>query len=126
MTQDIEKAAIWPTELGGSTWEKLAPTDNGIVTVTTHLYDGKKSWPLELEIYQPASSLPQGKEDQEFKKKPEIAIDLIERSLKRGYRPKIVLIDAGYGNNTNFLKALEERKLKYLVGLKQISSPKIA
>ena len=68
----------------------------------------------KLEIYQPASSLPQGKEDQEFKKKPEIAIDLIERSLKRGYRPKIVLIDAGYGNNTNFLKDLEERKLKYL------------
>jgi len=28
-----------------------------------------------------------------------------------------VLIDAGYGNNTNFLKALEERKLKYLGGL---------
>jgi SRSO17 transposase len=28
-----------------------------------------------------------------------------------------VLIDAGYGNNTNFLKDLEERKLKYLGGL---------
>ena len=53
----------------------------------------------------------------EFKKKPEIAIDLIDRSLTRGYRPKIVLIDAGYGNNTNFLKALEERKLKYLGGV---------
>ena len=28
-----------------------------------------------------------------------------------------MLIDAGYGNNTNFLKDLEERKLKYLGGL---------
>jgi SRSO17 transposase len=28
-----------------------------------------------------------------------------------------VLIDAGYGHNTNFLKALEERKLKYLGGV---------
>ena len=28
-----------------------------------------------------------------------------------------MLIDAGYGNNTNFLKALEERKLKYLGGV---------
>jgi len=103
--------------LGGSTWEKLAPTDNGIVAVTTHLYDGKKSVPLDIEIYQHASSLKEGKEDKEFQKKPEIAIDLIDRSLTRGYRPKIVLIDAGYGNNTSFLKALEERKLKYLGGV---------
>ncbi|BBH37932.1 hypothetical protein myaer102_33170 [Microcystis viridis NIES-102] len=93
---------------------EIGKTDNGIVAVTTHLYDGKKSVPLDIEIYQPASSLAEGKEDKEFKKKPEIAIDLIDRSLTRGYRPKIVLIDAGYGNNTNFLKALEERKLKYL------------
>ena len=28
-----------------------------------------------------------------------------------------MLIDAGYGHNTNFLKALEERKLKYLGGV---------
>jgi SRSO17 transposase len=103
--------------LAGSTREKLASTDNGIVAVTTHLYDGKKSVPLDIEIYQPASSLAEGKEDQEFKKKPEIAIDLIDRSLKRGYRPKIGLIDAGYGHNTSFLKALEERKLKYLGGV---------
>jgi hypothetical protein len=28
-----------------------------------------------------------------------------------------VLIDAGYGNNTTFLRELEKRKLKYLGGL---------
>ncbi|MCZ8213813.1 IS701 family transposase, partial [Microcystis sp. LE19-8.1F] len=96
---------------------EIGKTDNGIVAVTTHLNDGKKSVPLDIEIYQPASSLAEGKEDKEFQKKPEIAIDLIDRSLTRGYRPKIGLIDAGYGNNTSFLKALEERKLKYLGGL---------
>ena len=66
---------------------------------------------------EPASSLPQGKEDQEFKKKPEIAIDLIERSLKRGYVRKIVLISACAGNNKNLQKGVEERKLKYSGGL---------
>jgi hypothetical protein len=35
----------------------------------------------------------------------------------RGYRPGIVLIDAGYGNNITFLLELETRKLKYLGGL---------
>jgi hypothetical protein len=71
--------------------------------ITTHLYDGKKSLPLDLELYQHASSLAQGKKDIEFKKKPELALALIDRSLERGYRPGIVLIDAGYGNNTTFL-----------------------
>ena len=96
---------------------EIGKTDNGIVVVTTHLYDGKKSLPLDLELYQHASSLPEGKKDIEFKKKPELALELIDRSLVRGYRPGIVVIDAGYGNNTTFLLELEKRQLKYLGGL---------
>jgi SRSO17 transposase len=96
---------------------EIGKTDNGIVVVTTHLYDGKKSLPLDLELYQHANSLPKGKKDIEFQKKPELALTLIDRSLERGYRPGIVLIDAGYGNNTAFLLELEKRKLKYLGGL---------
>jgi SRSO17 transposase len=87
------------------------------VVVTTHLYDGKKSLPLDIELYQHASSLPKGKKDIEFKKKPELALALIDRSLERGYRPSIVLVDAGYGNNTPFLQELEKRQQKYLGGL---------
>jgi SRSO17 transposase len=96
---------------------EIGKTDNGVVVVTTHLYDGKKSLPLDIESYQPASSLLSGKEDEELKKKPELGLELIDRSLKRKYRPKIVLIDAGYENNTPFLKELEKRKLKYLGGV---------
>ncbi len=59
---------------------EIGKTDNGIVVVTTHLYDGKKSLPLDIELYQHASSLPQGKKDLEFKKKPELALALIDRS----------------------------------------------
>jgi len=87
------------------------------VVVTTHLYDGKKSLPLDIELYQHASSLAEGKKDIEFKKKPELALGLIDRSLMRGYRPGIVVVDAGYGNNRTFLVELEKRKLKYLGGL---------
>jgi hypothetical protein len=85
--------------------------------VTTHLYDGKKSLPLDIELYQHADSLLEGKEDPEFKKKPALALGLIDKSLKRGYRPGIVLIDSSYGNNTSFLKELEEKKLKYIGGI---------
>ena len=96
---------------------EIGKTDNGIVTVTTHLYDGKKSLPLDLDIYRHATSLEQGKEDPEFKKKPVIALALIDKSLERGYRPGIVLIDGGYGNNSSFIKGLETRELKYLGGV---------
>ncbi len=36
--------------------------------------------------------------------------------MARKYQPGIVLIDAGYGNNTSFLLELEKRQLKYLGG----------
>ncbi len=85
--------------------------------MTTHLYDGKKSLPLDIELYQHGDSLPEGKKDSEFKKKPTLALELIDKSLKRGYRPGIVLIDSSYGNNTSFLKDLEERKLNYIGGI---------
>ena len=114
MTVDTGKVVISHRGWEGSTSVKLARQDFGIVAVTTHLYDGKKSFPLDIELYQHASSLPEGNKDEEFKKKPELALLLVDRSLNREYRPGIVLIDAGYGNNTSFLKELEKRKLKYL------------
>ena len=85
--------------------------------VTTHLDDGRKSLPLDIELYQHADSLLEGKQDPEFEKKPELAIKLIDLTLSRGYQPGIVIVDAGYGNNTSFLLKLENRKLKYLGGL---------
>ena len=117
MIQDIEKAVILRLEWEGSTSEKLAFAENGIVVVTTHLYDGRKSLPLDIELYQHFYSLAEGKQDPLFENQPELAIKLIDVSLSRGYQPRIVIVDAGYGNNTSFLLNLENRKLKYLGGL---------
>ncbi len=83
---------------------EIGKTDNGIVIVTTHQYDGVKSVPLDVELYQHASSLAQGPHDPEFVKKPDLALNLIERCLQRGYRPGIVLIDSSYGNNSHFVR----------------------
>lgn len=58
-----------------------------------------------------------GKNKSQFKKKPQIGLQLIERSRERGYRPSLVVIDAGYGNNTTFLMELEKRKIKYMGGV---------
>jgi SRSO17 transposase len=96
---------------------EVGKTDNGVVVVTTHLYDGVKSLPLDVELYQHASSLAGGKADPSFIKKPELALKLVEKSLESGLRPGVVLVDAGYGNNSTFLKQLESKKLKYVAGL---------
>ena len=96
---------------------EIGKTDNGIVIVTTHLYDGVRSLPLDVELYQHSNSLPKGKEDENFVKKPDIALKLINRTIERKYRPGMVLIDGGYGNNSTFLQELEKLKLKYIGGL---------
>jgi hypothetical protein len=96
---------------------EIGKIDNGVVLVTTHLYDGVKSLPLDVELYQHASSLPEGNLDPEFVKKPDIALKLVDKCLSRGEKPGVVLVDAGYGNNTTFLKQLESKKLKYIAGL---------
>ena len=63
---------------------EIGKTDNGLVVVTTHLYDGTKSLPLDLEIYRKASDFELGKKEPQFKKKSTIAIELIERSRAVG------------------------------------------
>ncbi len=96
---------------------EIGKTENGIVVVTTHLYDGVRSLPLDVELYQHADSLPKGKENKDFIKKPDIALKLVNQTLERKYRPGIVLIDGGYGNNSTFLHELEKLNLKYIGGL---------
>ena len=62
-------------------------TDNGNVVVTTHLYDGKQSLPLDIKLYQHATSLTEGKKAPEFKKKLILALELIDKTLEKDYQP---------------------------------------
>jgi DDE superfamily endonuclease len=96
---------------------QIGKVDNGMVMVTTHIFDGKRGYPVDLATYKPASSLEGGKENAEFTKKPDLALALVDKCLKRGMRPGVVLMDSGYGNNTPFLLALEEKELKYVASV---------
>lgn len=82
---------------------QVGKTDNGNVLVTSHIYDGVRSFPLDVELYYKAENFEKGEEDPSFQKKPEIGIKLIEKCRERKYKPEVVLIDGGYGNNSNFL-----------------------
>lgn len=96
---------------------EIGKTENGIVLLTTHLYDGVRRLPLDVALYQHARSLEQGKDDPEFVKKPDLALQLIDQCLQRGYRPGVTVVDAGYGNNTPFIKQLESRQLTYIAAI---------
>ncbi|BAQ63381.1 IS701 family transposase [Geminocystis sp. NIES-3709] len=93
---------------------EIGKTDNGNVIVTTHIYDGVRSFPLDVELYEKAENFPEGKDAPQFQKKPDIAFNLIEKCLNRNYCPQIILMDGGYGNNTNLLGKLEKKNLKYI------------
>lgn len=96
---------------------QIGKVDNGMVEVTSHIFDGTRGYPLDVLMYRPASTLENGKENPEFQKKPELAIELVDKCLKRDLKPGLVLLDAGYGNNGPLLKQLEERNLKYVGAL---------
>ncbi len=96
---------------------QIGKIDNGIVMVTSHAHDGIKGIPLDVNLYKHATSLPEGKEDPDFTKKPDLALALIDRCLARGLQPGSVLLDAGYGNNGPLLVEIEKRDLVYVAAI---------
>ncbi len=46
--------------------------------------------------------------------KPEIALGLLDRAQEWGVPIQAVVVDAGYGDNPNFLRGLDERQIPYL------------
>src|ERR1017187_3696245 len=72
-----------------------------------------ETWTKDEERRQ-AAGIP---EEVVFKKKWELALDLIDQARGWGVPDRIVLADAGYGEATEFRDALEERGLRYAVGI---------
>jgi SRSO17 transposase len=85
-----------------------------------------ETWAKDRERRQ-AAGVPEGVV---FKKKWELALDLIDPVRAWGVPDRIVLADGGYGEATEFRDALEERGLRYAVGISPqvgvwIKAPKI-
>ena len=53
----------------------------------------------------------------DFKTKPEIALEQIEAALKAGLSRGVVLMDAGYGCNTNLRTGISALSLTYVAGI---------
>jgi SRSO17 transposase len=58
------------------------------------------------------------KQKEKYKTKIEIAREMIEEIVRRGFKIKVVLADSEYGEATEFRRTLEELKLKFVLAIR--------
>jgi len=103
----------------------LGRTENCQVATSLHVAGERGSGCIGLRLYLPEAwsedrarcrraGVPDGIE---FRKKWQIALDLLDQALEWGLRPKTVLADSGYGDGSEFRDGLLERELEYIVGI---------
>ena len=104
----------------------LGKTANGPVAVSVHYVSPKGHYPLDLQLYLPDSWLSDTKrldkvgvpqDQRQARTKHEIALELLDRVRGEGLPGRAVVADAGYGVSGVFRAGLEQRALKYIVGV---------
>ena len=103
----------------------LGRTENCQVATSLHLAGEAGSACIGMRLYlpeiwanDPARRRKAGvPEDVEFAEKWRVALSLLDDALAAGVRRHVVLADAGYGDNGEFRRELEVRRLKYVVGV---------
>jgi SRSO17 transposase len=94
----------------------LGKVENGIVAVTVYGIFRGMTFPLLFEVYKPRERL---KEGDEYKSKPEIGGELIDKLLGLGFKIKLVLADSEYGeSHSNFISVLKQAKLPYVLAIR--------
>src|SRR5260221_220158 len=79
-------------------------------------------WPISAQLFLPESWTQDAKlrkqaqvpEEISQQTKPEIALGLLDRARQWGVPIQAVVVDAGYGDNPNFLQGLDERQVPYM------------
>lgn len=103
----------------------LGRTENCQVATSLHVAGESGSGCIGLRLYLPEAWTQDRKRcaaagvpgEIEFKKKWEIALELLDQALSWGLQKKPVLVDSGYGEVTEFRDALVQRGLRYVVGV---------
>jgi SRSO17 transposase len=104
---------------------QLGKQDNCQVAVSLSLANHHASLPVAYRLYLPEDWAQDSKrrrktgvpEDVCFKTKPEIALEQIEAACKAGLPRGVVLMDAGYGCNTDLRAGVSVLALCYVAGI---------
>lgn len=103
----------------------LGKTANCQVAVSIHLVSENGNAPLGWRLYLPESWAEDKQRRQEagipaeiaFVPKWQLALEIIDQMRSWGLPDRVVLADAGYGESTEFRESLEQRQLRYAVGV---------
>ena len=138
MVRELEPEAVWAIDDSGFPKQgrhsvgvarqysgTLGKTANCQVAVSLHEVCRQGAAVLGWRLYLPESWSADGPrralagipEAVKFRRKWELALELIDQARKWGLAARIVVADAGYGNVTAFREALEQRNLPYAVGV---------
>ncbi|MDQ3508028.1 MAG: IS701 family transposase [Actinomycetota bacterium] len=96
----------------------IGKIDDGVVSVSSLWVDERIYYPLEVEPYTPAHHFEGGKADPEFRTKPRMALELVERAVEAGLPFRAVVGDILYGEHRKFKEGLENRGIPYVLSLK--------
>jgi DDE superfamily endonuclease len=96
----------------------IGKIDNGVVSVSSLWADERFYYPLEVEPYTPAHHFEEGKADPEFRSKPKIALELVERAVEMELPFRAVVADILYGEHRKFKEGLESRQIPYVLAIK--------
>jgi SRSO17 transposase len=92
--------------------------DNGIVAVTSLWADERCYWPVHAAPYTPASRLPGGERDPEFRTKPKLAVELVQAAQQAGIGFRAVVADCACGDNPGFIQALGAAGVPFVLALR--------
>jgi hypothetical protein len=97
----------------------IGKIDNGVVSVSSLWVDERIYYPLEVKPYTPARHFEEGgKANPEFRTKPQIALELVERAVEMEIPFRAVVGDILYGEHRKFKEGLEDRQIPYVLALK--------
>ena len=104
---------------------QLGKQENCQVAVSLSLANAHASLPVAYRLYLPQDWAADAErreethvpEDVEFKTKPEIALKQIRAALAAGLPRGVVLMDAGYGVNSEFRARISKLGLQYVAGV---------
>jgi SRSO17 transposase len=72
--------------------------------------------PLAFEVFKPQRRL---KKEDQYKTKPQIAIELIQTLKQQGFHFEVVLAESLYGESGDFIAALQKLALQFVVAIRE-------
>jgi hypothetical protein len=117
----VRKAGTKTAHVARQYLGSIGKIDGGIVAVTSLWADERVYYPLHVKPYTPATRLPKGKADPDFRTKPQLAVELVDAALDAGFSFRAVVADCFYGENATFEGALADAGLPFVLALKPSS-----